>query len=163
MAKFLKDLNIGNKGQKLFINILEENNEIKNIKLNNDKYFDVSCDYKGSYYTFEIKYDLMASKTGNIAIEFYNPKTCEDSGIATTKADFWITVLNNPQQIYLSPVKFLKNFLDNTKPCRIITVGGDKNSSMYLFKKDRILDVCMFKINSSDDLIKFIEDLNAGN
>ena len=150
-----------NKGQDIFIEKLNDIKDISNIKINKDKLFDISCDYKNSTYTFEVKYDLMATKTGNIAIEYFNPKLNKESGILATQADFWVTILHNPTEIFISPVKILKKFLDNIPPCRIITIGGDNNSSMMLYKKEKILGDCMIKINSFVDLINVIEDLNA--
>lgn len=159
MAKFLKDLRVGENGQQIFIDKLNEIENIKDIATNKTKTFDVSCDYNNKIYTFEIKFDLMASKTGNLAIEYYNPKTNKPSGIMATEALFWVCILNNPVEIYMSPTNILKNFLDKSKPCRIINCGGDKNSAMMLYKKERILKGCFTKINSSSDILKLFNEI----
>jgi hypothetical protein len=98
----------------------------------------------------EVKHDVMAQKTGNVAIEFYNPKSCKHSGIGITKADLWCHVMQG--EIWAASVQSLKKFIDENPPDRTITTGGDDNSSMYLYKKDTILGPLMLKLNDLDDL-----------
>jgi hypothetical protein len=159
MAKFLKDLEVGKNGQQIFIDKLNEIENIKDISTNNTKTFDVSCNYNNKIYTFEIKFDLMASKTGNIAIEYFNPKTNKPSGIMATEALFWVCILKDPFEIYISRTSILKNFLDKFEPCRIINCGGDKNSAMMLYKKERILTECFTKINNKTDIIDIFNEI----
>lgn len=81
----------------------------------------------------------MSCKTGNIAIEFWNPKKNKPSGINVTTSDFWIYCLGNPLETYLISVERLKEFVEQNKPFRIIDVGGDDNASLMLYKKDAII------------------------
>jgi hypothetical protein len=105
MANFLKDLRIGESGQNLIISLL--NDFSLDVKTNKNNEYDISCLINDFFYTFEIKYDVMANSTGNIAIEYYNPKSDKPSGITATKANYWICILN-PEQIYISTVENLK-------------------------------------------------------
>lgn len=84
--------------------------------------------------TVEVKNDLRAHKTGNIAIEIRNTKKNEPSGLYGTTADLWAHIVND--EIFLIEVIVLKNLIESTKPLRKIYSGGDNNSNILLYKKD---------------------------
>lgn len=118
--------------------------------------FDVTSTFNGQKFLFEVKYDVMASRTGNIAIEFWNSKKNAPSGLSATKSDFWVQVLEEPtgRVIYITTVDDLKNFTKFEKPLKTIIAGGDKNSSMYIYEKERIL-TCFTEL-SADFFTSFL-------
>lgn len=140
---FKKDKEVGNKAENIVFELLKSFglSPVYNESKNRDelKGWDIEADGK----KYEVKYDVMAKKTGNLAIEYFNPKTGKPSGIMSTCSDFWIYVVDCGEKylIYVVSVNKLKNFIDNTKPHRIVEVGGDKNASLMLYKKECILDV----------------------
>ena len=83
-------------------------------------------------YTFEVKSDRMAAKTGNLCIEHRNG-VCP-SGINATTADYWalfIIVNGNAERLYVIPTIALKNIIRKFKPRSVF--GGDyKKTQMYL-------------------------------
>jgi hypothetical protein len=82
----------------------------------------------------EVKSDIIASRTGNLAIEY----KCRGkrSGIKTTEAEFYMYFINHDlfDEVYKIPVKKLKKLC---KKYGRKTGGGDDNASkMYLLDKD---------------------------
>ena len=138
-----KSLELGNIAEQLLIQKLEEFNiqAFKNEDKSKRSYFDIFADIGGLNTTFEVKYDLMAAKTGNIAIEFFNSKSKKPSGIGITEADYWVHVLkiDNVNTIFICTVAELKEFIKSTKPKRIVYGGGDNNADILLFEIDRMI------------------------
>jgi hypothetical protein len=100
---------------------------------------EVALDGIGEHTIFyEIKYDLMSSKTGNLALEFFNPKSGKPSGIMITSSDFWIFCFNEPIEAWLCGVNALKAYIDANKPKRIVDVAGDKNASLMLYSREKL-------------------------
>jgi hypothetical protein len=96
----------------------------------------------------EVKNDIMASRTGNIAIEY----ECrgKPSGIDATIADWWVQGINNvPRFIRLSVLRIL------CSTGRTV-IGGDKgsNTKMYLVPIER------FERHSLS-LEDFVEEINV--
>lgn len=149
--KFLSSLDAGNKGQKYFTNLLDANN----IKYELSKLidFDVKTISKFNF-TFEVKFDIYASRSGNIAIEYWNSKKCSPSGVTATKADFWVHVLSE-SEIWIIKVSDLRSFCDKVKPFRTIENGGDDNSCMFLYKKEDIFKAPFLKIDK-ENLIEYL-------
>ncbi len=86
----------------------------------------------------ECKYDLYEARSGNVAIEYFNVKTATDSGLMATSADIWCHVLDKPMTAWVCRVSDLKEYF-HKKPChRNIPCGGDDNSSMKLYVRERI-------------------------
>lgn len=147
----LKSMRIGAVAEDLLIELLNTFGHV--AEKNGDKSkryeFDVSSTINGRKFLFEVKYDVMASRTGNIAIEFWNSKSNTPSGLSATKSDFWIQVLEEPhgRVVYITTVNNLKEFTKLEKPLKTIIAGGDKNSSMYIYEKERIL-TCFTEISA---------------
>tara|TARA_R100001509_G_scaffold162862_1_gene135664 strand:- start:969 stop:1472 length:504 start_codon:yes stop_codon:yes gene_type:complete len=89
--------------------------------------------------TVEVKYDEMQSKTGNIAIEIYNPRSGKTSGLTATKANLWCHVLQD--SVWITAVDKLKKFCDETPPFKSFNSVGDGNASILLYKTDDILTI----------------------
>jgi hypothetical protein len=139
----IKSIKIGNKAEQKLIELLASYGFTS--QKNNDKatrsFFDVSAEILGKTVTFEVKYDVMSKKTGNLAIEYYNPKSDKDSGLMVTKADFWVHCYDDDNDnilIKICKVSDLKDFCANNMPCRDVKSCGDNNSNMLIFKKERL-------------------------
>lgn len=135
-----RDLAIGSIGEGFVMEILSKANikSSKNKTKQKLKYYDLDIDGKA---TAEIKYDIYADRSGNIAIEYFNPKSGKNSGLYITTADFWIHVLSNPNRAYIVRVETLKSFVKSNNPSRIIERGGDGNASLMLYALEDILHI----------------------
>lgn len=104
--------------------------------------YDMTVKIGRKKYKCEVKYDIMAEKTGNLAIEFYNPKLGKNSGIASTESHIWIVVVNDKgnKTIWAINTDKLKAFIKANSPKRIVSVGGDDNASLYLYDDYFILE-----------------------
>ena len=139
---FLADLAEGTKAEAKVLDILVSKGlRCGGSSKEDRKLYDIWFMHGDKRYTAEVKYDKYEAKSGNLAIEFYNPKTASPSGIGITQADFWIHILTMPEKIYITQVSKLKEFVATVKPLRIIAAGGDDNASMYLYKKEIILPI----------------------
>lgn len=161
---FKRSKNLGDIAEQLLIQELKQRKYVLDVGLNEDKSkryeYDVWADVvdnegfdaERKIVTFEIKYDLYASKSGNWAIEYWNSKKNQPSGIMATKADWWVHVVNEESEpvLYLATVVELKAFLDKNKPFRTISSGGDNNADLYLYKQEDIQPV--FSLLSDLDL-----------
>lgn len=145
---FLRDLEIGSKGEVLLIEILDKA-QIKSEKNKEKKSLQHWDIHTENGIKFEVKYDLYSARSGNIAIEFFNPKIGKQSGIGATQAHFWIHVLPD-NSVWLASVKNLKKFVSETKPLKTIAAGGDDNSSMHLYKKDLILGTVFVRLDETN-------------
>jgi hypothetical protein len=94
----------------------------------------------GIVFTIEVKYDLLASTTGNIAIEYANPRTNKPSGLFATKSNLWFIVLDKPLSVWVAKTEDLKLFFSTQPPLKIIEKAGDGNAALRLYSKDHILD-----------------------
>lgn len=140
-----KSFEIGQRGESLLADSLNRFDLLakKDDNKDNRHFHDVIFNYKKKKYTVEVKYDLMAEKTGNIAIETYNPKSNKPSGINITKAHFWCHILPSEgfNYIFMTTVKRLKNYVAANKPKKIIECGGDKNATLYLYDDAKLLSI----------------------
>ena len=94
--------------------------------------------------TFEVKYDEMSAKTGNVAIEYESRGKL--SGISTTTAKYWVQYFDNAYHSVL--VSVLKQELPEISHRKV--VGGDagSNTKMYLIRKEKFKEIC---VNTIED------------
>jgi hypothetical protein len=139
MTKILKDLETGKSGELLVKGELEKQGFI--CELNTDKSIksDFDLEITKPKITIEVKNDLYATKSGNIAIEYYNPKSDKASGIAITKSDIWCHIIDG--KIFVIKTPTLKEFIKNNSPKKTIKKAGDGNASIYLYAIDDIIDL----------------------
>lgn len=90
--------------------------------------------------TFECKNDLYAEKSGNIAIEHFNSKKNEPSGILVSQSDIWVHKACGT--IWVCATVRLKKFFETEKPHKKIKSGGDKNANLHLYKIDHFTSIC---------------------
>ena len=112
----------------------------------NLSYYDMSSSSENIKFTVEVKNDLYAKKSGNIAIETYNPVSKKKSGISVTKSDLWAHIAMN--QVWIANTEALKDYIKNNKPLRTIKKAGDGNATIMLYKANKIFKDCFFRIEN---------------
>lgn len=120
---------------------LEAINRIKNInhvnlrmRCDNKDYDFMTSDYK----TYEVKNDMMASKTKNFYIEFMSYGKA--SGIETTKAEYYILIYDK-NIYYLVDVIKLKETINNENIKFQKRINRDKTGYGYLIPIKFIVDI----------------------
>lgn len=111
-------------------------------------HYDLVCTKGKESFTVEIKNDLKAKTTGNIAIEVFNPVSGKNSGLSITKANLWVHILAD--EIWLTSVPRLSSFVGIQEPVKIIKAAGDGNATIYLYKLDYIVNTIFHRIDNID-------------
>lgn len=149
---FLSDRKIGMNGEQLLRGLLADasienvaNSELSQAELAD---WDVQGNLFGLKFSIEIKCDVMEAKTGNVAIEYHNPKQDKSSGINITKADLWVIILEDTS-VWIARTTDLKRYVNEEECLRDIQCVGDGNSSIKLFNRDKIFSDIFYRI---DDL-----------
>ena len=139
---FRKDLEEAKGIEKEFAGKFGSRFHLLGVEYNDDYRYDVKFKTANGSFTFEVKHDIMSSKTGNLALEY----ECRgrDSGISKTEASYWAYKLDN--DFYWIKVADLKSLVTDKKYFRKV-IGGDSgsNTKMYLFKLD-VIKGCMTKL-----------------
>ena len=140
-----------------FVKTLLDKAKIKyEEKIGNHPEFDLIITLNKTIIYVEVKFDIYQSKTGNLAIEYYNPKTQKKSGISETKAQLWIYVLQGGF-CWVSNTKSIKKYIKRNKAKKDIKYGGDRNASLYLYDSVEILTSIFKRIdNCSARVLKSI-------
>ncbi len=101
---------------------------------------------------FEVKYDIKSQITGNLAIEYYNPKSKVLSGISITSSDIWCFAINCDEilELWLCSIIDLKDYIGRNKPFKTVEVAGDNNASLYLYKKDKLLGDIFYRADNAE-------------
>jgi hypothetical protein len=156
--KFLNDLSAGQRAEAMVQTILH--NAGMQTETKKGSAYDILAKKDNEEFTIEVKFDIYAARSGNIAIEYYNPKSNIPSGLTATQADLWAHIITKPMSVWLTSVKRLKKFVESFPPHRVIDCGGDKNASLYLYKQDIIFDI-FHRIDECDstDLHKILQQL----
>ena len=139
---FKQDLVEGQKVEREVAEKLSQRDGFSEVEImeGNVKEIDIKANYKGRVFTFEVKYDQMASKTGNIAVE-YETRQCA-SGLSVTKADYWVYKINDSH--YVLKTEKLKRKLYQQKRFKRKVIGGDagSNTKMFLVEMERFISWC---------------------
>lgn len=143
----------GKHGEGLVRQLLETLGTVTSPK-GKESRWDLVLSYEsGTKVTFEVKNDLYAARSGNLAIEFYNPKSGKPSGIESSEADVWVYLAAGG--IYFTGRQKLRDYMARTTG-RIITAGGDGNASMVLFPMAAILPAVFTQLLDPSDLESII-------
>lgn len=138
---------IGKTGEQLFAQIMRSRNYKVEDVSNNSKYFDKDIDFvitsptTGAVKTFEVKYDTLINKTGNLflEIESINSKQWNGDGWwLHCQADFLAYGDYHSRTFYIIPVEELKKRVDEL-PQRIGRCGYE--STGLLVSLDAIKDI----------------------
>lgn len=155
-SKFAQDKAKGHKAEQIVANFFEQLGFTIEFNKSGSKKklagWDLKVQLDSLILFIEVKRDLKSCVTQNIAIEYHNPLKDKPSGINSTNADFWIYIIPNKeiQEIWLASTSEIKDFLDNNSPFKTIEVGGDKNASLFLYKKKDILGPLFIILNNKD-------------
>lgn len=143
MSKFIESLKIGTIAEQLVVALFCNHGYKASFNKNNELIkYDITC----SFGTIEVKYDLYEAKSGNVAVEFWNTKLNKPSGISATTSKIWSFVLAD-KSIWFCNTEILKNYCNDVKPYRIISCGGDQNSSMKLYKRHQIFNDIFHRVD----------------
>lgn len=123
-----------------------------------DASFDIQAKVDRKKFTIEVKYDSMAQKTNNIAIEVWNTKKDEPSGLNITEADLWIHCLNDDTNITVWAIKVdrLKEVVKEMKPLKVVenSFRGDSNAKLFIYTIDSIIQEFVRLDNISNEQVK---------
>ena len=149
MSKFVHDRIVGNSGEDRVVQLYRMCgwmcNKVDAADKDTRRYYDIETTTAPLVFTTEVKHDIYEARSGNIAIEIWNPKSNKPSGLSITRADFWCHVLQN--SVWLTPVQDLRRFVDSVKPLRKIDKGGDGNATILLYKREIILPEIFVRID----------------
>lgn len=133
----LKDLSKGKEGEQLVIDKLTAAGFICKLAPERSIEYDIHCCLEPKEFTIEVKFDLMASKTGNVAVEYWNSKSNKPSGVTATKANLWCHIIGDKEkEIWITKTDELRSLIQTVPPLKIIQSGGNKNSDMMIYTKD---------------------------
>jgi len=148
MAKsnFLRDLKRGGGAERLVIDLFnragfpsKKDNSVRTP-------WDIISTHGDDIIKTEVKFDEYEQRSGNVAIEVFNPRLQKPSGLTATEAFFWAHVLADGV-IWITPTELLKKYLDQTEPARIIDRGGDNNATLYLYPSAEILSEAFYRVD----------------
>lgn len=161
----VKSFRVGDSGEIHVVNIFSAMGikAVKNLDSNTRADYDLDCELDGIKFTCEVKNDIMAEKTGNVAFEYFNSKSNKPSGIYGTKADIWIHLLTDDEHIIvcLAPVKTVRKYVKDNAAYRNLKSVGDDNADILLYKVDEVLQLLFKRIDniSNEDAIKLIKKM----
>ncbi len=89
----------------------------------------------------EVKNDKFAATSGNIALEYHNPKSDKPSGLYATDAEIWCHVIRG-DEILFTHTRTLIDWITWIKPYKHFKRVGDNNAAIKLYK---IEDMYIFK------------------
>lgn len=143
----LKELRIGQDGEDRVIQLF---NDIGlPVERENAKTYDL---VSGSpAFKVEVKNDIYAARSGNVAIEILNSRSNKASGLTATTSDIWAHLAYS--KIHICPTKKLKEFVNTATPHRIIEKGGDGNAMLLLFKYDVILPIFTLEEDITKEIV----------
>jgi hypothetical protein len=160
--RFRKDVIRGKEGECFFALHLLKNNIVTNLKFRDYKIWDIEVQVDGKNVTYEVKRDdfswelLQENKIiendgwGTLFIEFESRG--EPSGIAVTKADYFVIVVKKMKQLWVIPTKNLKRIISMFE--KRTKRGGDYGTSnAYLLEKE--LTRKYFEIYNYEENYKF--------
>jgi len=149
-----KAFGIGHKGEQEVIALLNRCGIITEKEPDKEKRYDhdLVCQLGKKRFTCEVKFDSMACQTGNLAIEWWNSKKNEPSGLTVTKANLWVHLIRDGSNItvWVTNTNTLREYVKNNEPHKKIEKAGDDNASLNLYRTDDILSIFERLDNISD-------------
>jgi Holliday junction resolvase-like predicted endonuclease len=137
---------LGNRGESLTAQLFEAHGySTEKVSTEDRDFYDLIIQKGNVKKTVEVKFDVKSRFTGNLAIEFYNSKSCKDSGIAITKANFWVYVVPEKfmaqdikDDLWIATPSDIFSFVSSVTG-KIINHAGDDNACLMLYKKELLL------------------------
>lgn len=89
-STFKRDVPIGEKAEREFASLLLTSRaDVTSLTFNKNKDYDIKVSFlNGDVVTYEVKYDIRSSLTGNVAVETFSRG--KQSGLSTSLADKWV-------------------------------------------------------------------------
>lgn len=139
MSAFTNDLKFAREYEMKFISYLDLTEYDEIVMAPNYKFsdYDILVKKGSSETKYEIKADRLASKTGNLCIEF----ECfeKPSGISITKADYYgYFILGKTEECYIIPVHYLRILIESGD-YRKLSGGDEGRSRFYLIPKSKFV------------------------
>jgi hypothetical protein len=142
-----KEFRFGKKGEDIVLELLTKLDIPANRPEPFSKYYDLILKLDKEY-TAEIKADLMGARTGNIALEFWNSRKNEASGISATKSDLWFHIFC--KEVWVANTLDLKVYVQNNSPHKMTFDSGDKNANLYLYNAKVIFGDIFTRLDNLD-------------
>lgn len=161
---FVKDVRVGRVAERLIVDLFKRSNIRADLNQSTSKTrlaeWDVQAYFEGKTFLVESKYDIYEQKSGNIAVEYYNPRSAKPSGLYVTKANLWAFVLAD-NSVWITRVKDLKAYFETMPALRDIACGGDGNAAMRLYRRDDIFGAIFQRIDglTPEQLRSVLEEL----
>lgn len=138
----LHSFSIGKRAENLVVDILIQNGF--DASIHDLTQHDINLTIDNKIYRCEVKYDIKALKTKNLAIETHNTKQDKPSGIFA-ESDLLFYVLSD-NSIFVTTTKKIRNFIVVNPPDRIVEYAGDGNARIYLYTLTQILPQVFYKL-----------------
>lgn len=139
---FVRSLSVGKTGEQWVLEKLLS--EGKEAGLNTDpatrSFFDVVARDGPELTTYEVKCDKRCKETGNVAIEFYNPKSGCLTGISTSLSDYWVLFVGDEVSPYVVKTDELRRYCSKNPSVRRAS-SGEKNADVLLYRWDSIKEI----------------------
>lgn len=157
--KFKQDLERGKNAENVVCNLFGQYYDILPIEGYHPAY-DIACYHYGTFkkrFTIEVKNDIYAASSGNMAIEVFNCRQNKPSGVLATKADLWCHVMQD--EIWMVNATTLLSHILKHRPKRIIGSAGDGNAVIWLYGV-KVLTKIFTRIDNldADDFKRVIDD-----
>lgn len=159
MGRMVRDLETGDEGESIVMDLLRTANCLarKNDEVATRSHYDVIAtlihkiatgdgELETQEFTLEVKNDVYAKKSGNIALEVWNPKSEKLSGVSVTKADIWAQLARD--EVWFAKTDHLKTFMGQQEPKRIVHKAGDGNAEIWLYDCDMILPSVFIRVDN---------------
>lgn len=135
---FHNDLKVGRSVESQLADLFESVNYTTISTRNKEDFsdYDLSVTHPdGTTNYIEVKYDILASSTGNAAVEYQKIKDNNiiPSGISVCKADWIAYKFDNDNNFYFINPEDLKQLIVQKKYTRTVHGGDDKRSVLALF------------------------------
>ena len=145
--KFKSDLVAGQKKEDELKQLLENNGYTVSSTQEKGKFS--SYDLKvvtpsGKEKTIEVKYDIMSSRTGNVAVEMWkepNGKKVK-AGLLASKSTFYAYSFPSDDSFYFIKTSHLKQIINLQEYDRLVMGGDGGVYKIALFDKDKFISNC---------------------
>ncbi len=146
-------MKVGRAGERLVLHLFQTANIDCVMSTGYNLDYDIQCTFAKTKFTCEIKFDVKAQETGNLAIEVHNTKANKPSGLEATKSDIWIFVVKDGSHhvIFAANTKHLKEYVAGTPPKRTIEFAGDNNARIHLYPVETILPTVFVRLDDAPD------------
>ena len=158
---FQSDLKLGKAGERFVKKVFKMNGVDIDFDEKARSDYDLTGSFNKRKLKVEVKFDKMACQTGNLAIEYHNPRSNKPSGLLATKSNLWAHVIIDDASgvgfmtAWLASTKNLKAYVDMYEPRKKCNFGGDKNASLWLYEEKHMLENVFTRIDNMYNEDKF--------